>query len=71
MYTYLINYAYLITPLRVLYPNDQRARSINRILQCNWGEAIHVFGANFHLVQNRLKVDVTPISINSVKTLVG
>ena len=25
--------------------------------------AIHVFGANFHLVQNRLKVDVTPISI--------
>ena len=29
--------------------------------------AIHVFGANFHLVQNRLKVDVTPISINSVK----
>ena len=31
--------------------------------------AIHVFGANFHLVQNRLKVDVTPISINSVKKL--
>ena len=32
---------------------------------------IHVFGANFHLVQNRLKVDVTPISINSVNKLVG
>ena len=32
---------------------------------------VHVFGANFHLVQNRLKVDVTPISINSVNKLVG
>ena len=33
--------------------------------------SIHSFGANFHLVHNRLKVDVTPISINSVKKLVG
>ena len=32
---------------------------------------LHVFGANFRLVQNRLKVDVTPISINSVNKIIG
>ena len=39
---------------------DCRSRRSNTIY------IVHVFGAKFYLVQNRLKVDVTPISIKLI-----